>query len=445
MSRTRGAVGVVSSVVLAAAALYWGSRLTTLGLAHDRVAGKDATTGFAQGLAADGTCARAPFRIVRGAAYLPEITGGDSACPGEMAAFAVDQRVELLNPGWSRWRDSIHLSGGDLAPLSVVAYVASLPNATPDETELACKRAEADVARAHQLFNTMQCGIAIHGDVKPAKLTESYGLLYAGCNLAESLHDSLGYQPGVLNVYYIAGNGEKGLYCESAPDTLIVSTIAADNETLAHEVGHALTLDHFGDSSDNIMTSGTSIRDVFTLGQCFRCAYNPASPSRATPIKPAAACPTRDRDDRCPEVFWPAPAPAAPPQHQPAKPADIVKRWLECEECTSEDLQRVVALRDDAVTMLGQAFDSGTGTVRLHLQAVYDALRPYCDSRPGIALRLSRDEYVAGYLGNLRARHQLRAAIAAAQIRTAAANALLQLLRRTARRDVQRYITVILQ
>lgn len=398
---------------------------------------------LAQGLGADG-CHRETVADASGPVDLRNFTGASAGCPAEVAIFGVDRSAELISPTWTAASDHIETVAGALTPVSVIAYVAALPYATQAETDAACRRAEADIARAHQLYNGMRCGMGVTARIQVVDLSKNWNVLYSGCTLADTLKAEAGHSPGALNAYYIVGsNGDKGVWC--GPDVLIVSTIS-DNETFAHEVGHGLSLDHFPLPTANIMVSGSSVRDTFTLGQCFRCNFNPTSAMRRSTTIGPADCPQRLGDGRCPEVWWPEPGPpptAAPPAGVTA--GEAVRGWLECEECTPADLAPVVALGDTAVPLLRQSLSNLHDPVRNHLQSTYRSLRAYCVARPAVPLTITEEAYVASYLNNARARYQLRAAVAAAQIRTAAALTLVREIRTSARRDVRDYLGFLLQ
>jgi hypothetical protein len=151
---------------------------------------------------------------------------------------------------------------------------------------------QMDVDNARQLYNEMQCGI----DFAPATVTDvtthpkASAAAKAGCGDVATLRD-VGFTPGHLNIYYVQeitdGDFPRGKVCASDPPVVLVK-LEAPIETLAHEIGHVLTLSHSNDSDvppdminnmgpANLMMSGGNERDRITTGQCFRCNLNAAS------------------------------------------------------------------------------------------------------------------------------------------------------------------------
>ncbi len=110
----------------------------------------------------------------------------------------------------------------------------------------------------------------------------------------------MAYTPKVINVYYVTlvdaeqeGQGlARAVWCDEFPDIIAIGVTAVD-ETLAHELGHAFTLDHINDwaspycdntGSDsnhpclfdegNLMYKGGRARQHLTEGQVFRVFFN---------------------------------------------------------------------------------------------------------------------------------------------------------------------------
>jgi alpha-tubulin suppressor-like RCC1 family protein len=109
----------------------------------------------------------------------------------------------------------------------------------------------------------------------------------------------------------------------------------------------------------------------------------------------------------------------------------ILRRWLLCDECTGGELDSVRALERRAamVPLLARALDgpepSRRGNVRVQLEATYDRLAARAADE-GRSLPLTREQYVAHYLGNYEATYQARAIMGLAAIGTTDAMAVLR-------------------
>ncbi len=81
---------------------------------------------------------------------------------------------------------------------------------------------------------------------------------------------------------------------------------AATPETLAHEIGHTLDLDHYGSTAnDNVMwKAGTQGRNIYTIGQVFRMNLNTNSGLNALNVRsgPTRNCAHGDVNDTCPDI-----------------------------------------------------------------------------------------------------------------------------------------------
>jgi hypothetical protein len=105
--------------------------------------------------------------------------------------------------------------------------------------------------------------------------------------------------------------------------------------------------------------------------------------------------------------------------------------WFECDECTSGELDRVVALGKRAVPSLAATLDGGPSPARversrLQLERSYDDLVAYARGRPSIEVPLTREAFVAVHLTAQSARWQARAAVALGRIGTPEARAFLR-------------------
>jgi hypothetical protein len=191
-------------------------------------------------------------------------------CRSEVAVFSDDDAMKLVE-GVTTWTDplgdtlNIKLSPNRLmAPVTVwLARAGSLATAT------------ADINNANLLYNTNNSGIgfnATFNDVSgnPAAVTT---ILNSDlCFNLPALQASAFFTPGRLNVYYI-DRAFTGFNCNADRNIQFIGT-TANNQSLAHEFGHSMSLDHTNGNPDfpvnNVMIGGGSSRTHFSDGQSFR-------------------------------------------------------------------------------------------------------------------------------------------------------------------------------
>lgn len=214
-----------------------------------------------------------------------ESSGG---CNDELMVFSDDDAAVFLQPTWHDFLgDDVQVDLSQdpyLAPLTI--WIVS---ADPVTQANYAARAALDLARARQLYNTMNTGIGFDHDPAtdtrivsdPAQVTTiedtiSNVMSTNSCSTGPIRNDANIHVADRLNVYYANVVGLNGFACNDGE--VIFMSPTANNETLSHEVGHALDMDHYGASNDNIMWSvGIAGRDNFTIGQAFRMNLNPGS------------------------------------------------------------------------------------------------------------------------------------------------------------------------
>jgi len=132
-------------------------------------------------------------------------------------------------------------------------------------------------------------------------------------HMLQDLQTEFTFSKDKLNVYYVDSLGPvRGGYCGG---NVILIPKRPTIETLAHEFGHALSLEHFlpnqakglGLSMNNVMVTGGSKRTKLTKGQCFRCNFNKSSfvkqkNIRAADLGDAQSCDNEIGSDQCPHV-----------------------------------------------------------------------------------------------------------------------------------------------
>lgn len=120
--------------------------------------------------------------------------------------------------------------------------------------------------------------------------------------------------------------------------------------------------------------------------------------------------------------------------------------WLECEECTENQLKNVMRYDKQLQPMLISTLQKGTSPAsselyRRELEKRYDELVVYSASHPHSKPTLDKQGFVDLYLGNLNAQYKTRAAQALASVGgEQSKKALQQALDSSNREDVKRVI-----
>jgi len=119
-----------------------------------------------------------------------------------------------------------------------------------------------------------------------------------------------------------------------------------------------------------------------------------------------------------------------------------VVTWLECEECTDGELERLLRYGEVAVPTLGAVLERGPSPAslekyRLHLESSYRNLVEYSRTHEEVKLEQSEDEYVKQYLENYQAHYAVRSAQALAKLGGVGARKILEVAsKRKMREDV---------
>jgi len=201
----------------------------------------------------------------------------NAGCPSALAAFARENAMYLESPvaAWTDATGDVHTI--TLEPLIDVPITIWLTSAELKED------AETQLIRANYLFQENRTGIRFSpGYPDITDLSGANTLIMKQCpagKRVEDLQNSVWYDPGKLNIYFVAA-AFTGSACFEDHNMIYVGTTAA-SDTLAHEFGHAFGLrpgnagghakPELGFASDNIMfpyMQGS--RSRFSMGQTYR-------------------------------------------------------------------------------------------------------------------------------------------------------------------------------
>jgi hypothetical protein len=98
-----------------------------------------------------------------------------------------------------------------------------------------------------------------------------------------------------------------------------------------------------------------------------------------------------------------------------------VVTWLECEECTEGELEKLLRYGEAAVPTLAATLERGPSPAtlekyRLHLESSYRNLVEYSRTHDEVKIDQSEEEYVKQYLENYQAHYAVRSAQALAKL-----------------------------
>ncbi len=241
-----------------------------------------------------------------------------NGCPSEFAVFAKANAMRLQDTTavWTDgWFDSAPVTMQD--PYSVPLNIFVMSGDANYNVANRIARAKDDVAAAVQLWDDNQCGVTYNttylGDATRSRFTAD--LLTATCDdndatvAAFKAIDPAHTAVKGVNVFYIEGqSGLEGKTCMDGTSAIILITLWSGNETLAHELGHALSLQHANGvtnmPADDLMNSPSPYPAEMTVGQCFRANVNDVSRLNTMTIRtePTRSCPDSVTSATCPAL-----------------------------------------------------------------------------------------------------------------------------------------------
>jgi hypothetical protein len=192
----------------------------------------------------------------------------NAGCRSEVAVFSDDDAMRLVE-GVGAWTNLL----GDTLNVNLTPDRLMAPVDVWLARPGALGTAIGDINNANLLYNSNNAGIGFSPTFRlvsgnPAAVTA----IGTGCANAPGLLGSAFFTPGRLNVYYVNG-AFTGVNCGASRNIQYIGT-TANNQSLAHEFGHSMSLDHTnGDPSfpvTNVMVGGGAGRTHFSDGQSFR-------------------------------------------------------------------------------------------------------------------------------------------------------------------------------
>ncbi len=244
-----------------------------------------------------------------------------TSCTSEVAVFAIDNAMQLVTPvtAWTNAStDVVTVPMTALVNVPLTAWVLTGIAADP----------VVNASRADDVYNSMQAGISFH-NVDVRDYHTQTAITVAACERLETLKTAYPPVASRVNVYYVqtattddtgvngttVPNPVSGKWCEGTNPTIILLG-SWKTETLAHELGHAFSLQH-SDSwatsppsspqNDNLMISSSIPRSKLTIGQAFRVNVHGTSWLKQNSLGTALvrSCPdSQTSTARCPKTAF---------------------------------------------------------------------------------------------------------------------------------------------
>lgn len=209
-----------------------------------------------------------------------------------IAVFSDDDAMALLTaPGGPAWTNN----KGDVVSIAQAARLM-VPVKVWRAAEFAPDIVASEILAANATYNTQNTGVGFTAEVE--KITDEQVDLFGIIQCPASITDSAMYfgmlaqnslfEAGKVNVYYLP-RAFTGVNCPTQRNGVFVGTERKPS-TLAHELGHALSLAHAEGTEyeKNVMYPGGADRDEITEGQAFRMNAHCSSVINTNSVRPGA-------------------------------------------------------------------------------------------------------------------------------------------------------------
>ena len=233
----------------------------------------------------------------------------DPSCPSEASVFATDNAMEFLTPV-TLWTasptDSLKVAEHPVLPVPLNVW--TLFGSTGD--------AGTHTTTTNAIYNTMQVGVQFSLTTHDESGQTTFEAL--DCADLGALKRTFPPVATMINVYYVSQvnfseviggvtytTHPRGRWCDNDPNIVLIGEYV--DQTLAHELGHALSLGHADDwsgPSTNVMFSQPVNRKDLTIGQAFRMNVNTGSRINVngTRVGKTRTCPDLQKDYQCPDI-----------------------------------------------------------------------------------------------------------------------------------------------
>jgi hypothetical protein len=237
-------------------------------IVHSANATLDSTSTYLDGRRAIG-CVNDEKRRGAGTIFLGNVLQKNN-CRAETVVFSDDDAMRLVE-NVNVWTNAI----GDVQPISLTPNLLKAPvtvwNLRPGL--LSGLIPALDILNANNLYNSNNSGIGFTSEIRNVSADPAaIATIGTGCANAPAVLGSAFFIPGRLNVYYVNA-AFTGVNCGASRNIQYVGT-TSNNQTLAHEFGHSMSLDHTnglaGFAANNVMVGGGQNRTHFSDGQSFR-------------------------------------------------------------------------------------------------------------------------------------------------------------------------------
>lgn len=254
------------------------------------------------------------YEVFRGASIINvDDVRAPNGCTSEVVVFSKGQAM-ILDAPQNTWTNSLRdLVTEDLSlpSWSVPVNTWLLNNAQPDAL---------DILSANSIYDSSRAGISFteipHNVAGNTTLLTLLGDLSHGCDDSplNALKASPFFVAGQINVYYVtfAPPTFDGLTCAQTPRNVIYIGTNEISTTLAHELGHSLSLGHTngmqGFTQSNLMWGGGTQDGGLTGGQGFRANVNKTSSINMNLVRHGwlRDCPDTTTSDTCPDLTFDA-------------------------------------------------------------------------------------------------------------------------------------------